>query len=83
MGMNGRELAIEFTDLWKDLEVGEINGMLARNVSYELLEFFSNYAQQFAEETIEPAQITETLLNKLPNLLIIGYMIRILEERIR
>jgi hypothetical protein len=81
--MNGRELAIEFTDLWKDLGVTEINGMLARNVSYELLEFFSSYAQQFAEETIEPPQITETLLNKLPNLLIIGYMIRILEERIR
>jgi len=50
--MNGRERAIEFTDLWKDLETSEINKMLAQNVSYELLEFFSTYANEVARELL-------------------------------
>jgi len=80
--MNGRELAIEFTDLWKDLETSEINKMLAQNVSYELLEFFSTYANEVARELLPESAHTEDLKRQLPNLLIIGYIIRILEERV-
>jgi hypothetical protein len=80
--MTGRELAIEFTDLWKDLETSEINKMLAQNVSYELLEFFSTYANEVARDLLPEKAHTEELKRQLPNLLIIGYIIRILEERV-
>jgi len=79
--MTGRELAVEFTDLWEDLDPNEINSMLARNVSYELLEFFSSYAEEFADSL--PKDISsDELRQQLPNLLIIGYIIRVLEERL-
>jgi len=81
--MTGRELALEFTDLWKELETSDINRMLAKNVSYELLEFFSSYAQEFAEESLGEDAVSDELKSRLPNLLIIGYIIRILEERVR
>lgn len=82
--MNGREIAIEFTEIWKDLDVHEINTMLANNVSMDMLEFFSSYAREFADECAsEGGKLDEaTLRNRIPNLLIIGYIIRLLEERI-
>lgn len=84
--MNGREIAFEFTEMWKDLDVSEINTMLAKNVSMEMLEFFSTYAQEFANDCLPASDeepIDEELFRKrVPNLLIIGYIIRLLEERI-
>lgn len=79
--MTGRELAMEFTDLWADLKPTEINTMLARNVSYDLLEFFSSYADEFVDELPTNVSVGD-LRQQLPNLLIIGYIIRVLEERI-
>ena len=79
--MTGRELAVEFTDIWKDLEPGEINTMLAQNVSFDLLEFFSSYSEDFADLLSEELNTPE-LRRQLPNLLIIGYIIRVLEERL-
>lgn len=81
--MTGLELAIEFTDIWKDLDNDEINKMLAKNVSFDLLEFFSEYANEFAEDALPEGMVTEELRQRLPNLLIIGYIIRILEERLQ
>ncbi len=80
--MNNVELAIEFTDLWRDLDAKSINTMLAKNVSVELLEFFASYAQDFAEECIPSDESGQDLRRRLPNLLIIGYIIRLLEERV-
>ena len=79
--MTGRELAIEFTDLWADMKPADINTMLARNVSYDLLEFFSGYADEFVDSMSKDVD-EEQLRHQLPNLLIIGYIIRILEERL-
>ena len=84
--MNGREIAFEFTEMWKDLDIAEINTMLAKNVSMEMLEFFSTYAQEFVSDCLSRSgeePLDEELLRKrVPNLLIIGYIIRLLEERI-
>ena len=84
--MNGREIAIEFTEIWKDLDVDEINTMLAKNVNMDMLEFFSNYAQEFADDILSSSperKLDEALLRRrIPNLLIIGYIIRLLEERV-
>jgi hypothetical protein len=80
--MTSRELAEEFTDLWDELGTGDINEMLAKNVGVELLEFFVAYARQFSQGEgggdLEP----EELRSRLPNLLVIGYLIRLLEERV-
>jgi len=79
--LTARDLAIEFTELWRTLEPTQINTMLARNVSMELLEFFSSYANEFADDVLGDDD-GEAVRSRLPNLLIIGYIIRILEERV-
>ena len=76
--MTGRELAVEFTDLWKDLETAQINTMLAKNIPFETIEFFSQYAEAFADG----AGISGDARGRLPNLLLFGYLIRVLEERL-
>lgn len=80
--MTGRELAEEFTDIWKGLDVGDINKMLAMNVSMDLLEFFAGYAEEFASDCDQRSDDPEELRRRLPNLLVIGYLIRVLEERL-
>jgi len=80
--MKTLELAVEFTDLWHELEPAAINTMLAKNVSVDLLQFFGEYAQQFADECLPSNEQGEELHRRLPNLLIIGYIIRLLEERV-
>ncbi|MBW2281063.1 MAG: hypothetical protein JRG76_11965 [Deltaproteobacteria bacterium] len=79
--LTARDLAIEFTELWGTLEPAQINTMLARNVSLELLEFFSSYANEFADDVFGDDD-SDAVRSRLPNLLIIGYIIRILEERV-
>ena len=85
--MSIREIATEFTDLWHTLETSQINTMLAKNVSYDLLEFFSAYAQEFVEERLTDQEIDPELRSdleaRIPNLMIIGYIIRVLEERVQ
>ncbi len=80
--MTSIELAIEFTDIWKDLDTKQINKMLAQNVSLDLLQFFAAYAQEFSEEWLDENEKADELSRRLPNLLIIGYLIRLLEERV-
>lgn len=80
--MRVRELAEEFTELWDELEVRDINEMLAKNVGLDLLDFFVSYAEQFSQESDPEKESPKQLLARLPNLLVIGYMIRILEERV-
>ena len=48
--MTGREIAVEFAEMFDDLDSADINTMLAKNVSMDMLEFFSTYADQFADE---------------------------------
>ncbi len=79
--MSSAELAREFMDLWKDLDVSEINLMLAKNVSVELLELFVAYAEEFADDALAESDLRAARA-RLPNLLVIGYLIRLLEERL-
>jgi hypothetical protein len=80
--MTGREIAVEFTEMFDDLDSADINTMLAKNVSMDMLEFFSSYADQFAEECSANGLELDDVKGRLPNLLIIGYIIRVLEERL-
>ncbi|MBW2236189.1 MAG: hypothetical protein JRG85_12440, partial [Deltaproteobacteria bacterium] len=57
---------------------GDINKVLAQNVPLETLEFFNSYGESFAKaENVEGAT-----RQRLPNLLILGYLLRVLEERL-
>ena len=80
--MTGREIAIEFTEIFDDLDSADINTMLAKNVSMELLEFFASYGEKFADDCEAKGLDQDELRGRLPNLLIIGYIIRVLEERL-
>ncbi len=76
--MTHSELAWEFADLFLDMKVEEINEVLAKNVPIEMLEFFDSYSTSFAKaENIDGE--TE---KRLPNLLLLGYLLRVLEDRL-
>lgn len=72
------ELAWQLAELFQELSVEQVNEVLAKNVPLETLEFFAAYAEDFADSaTVDP----ETR-RRLPNLLLLGYLLRILEERL-
>jgi len=73
-----RELAWELVDLFSELRNEQINEVLAKNVPLETLEFFATYAKDFGEEQ----EIGEGSRKQLPNLLLLGYLLRVLEERL-
>ena len=72
------ELAWELVELFEELDVDQINEMMAKNVPLETLEFFASYANGFCEGTA----ISTTARKRLPNLMLLGYLLRILEERL-
>ena len=76
--MGPNEIAIEFAEIFDELPPEQINEMLAKNIPFETIEFFSQYAEGFAES----AGITGEARGRLPNLLLFGYLIRVLEERL-
>ena len=47
--MNHAELAWEFAEVFGELPTEQINEMLAKNVPLETLDFFTSYAESFAE----------------------------------
>jgi hypothetical protein len=76
--MTFEEMAWEFAEVFDELDVEQINEMLAKNVPYETIKFFSQYAEAFADG----AGIKGDTRGRLPNLLLFGYLIRVLEERL-
>ena len=76
--MRHAELAWQFADVFAELDVEQINEVLAKNVPFETLEFFRTYGAEFGEAT----GIEEPTRKRLPNLLLLGYLLRVLEERL-
>ena len=76
--MTTSELAWELADLFGELDTSRINEMLAKNVPLEALEFFASYAESFAKSE----QLDEPCARRLPNLMLLGYLLRVLEERL-
>jgi hypothetical protein len=72
------ELAWELVEIFDDLEAHQINEVLAKNVPLETLRFFASYAQDFGESQA----IGGETLKRLPNLLLLGYLLRVVEERL-
>jgi hypothetical protein len=76
--MTVEELAWEFAGVFDECDTDQINEMLAKNVPIETLGFFNEYAEHFAcGEGIDGAS-----RKRLPNLMLIGYLLRVLEERL-
>ena len=71
------ELAWELVELFDELGIDQINEMVAKNVPLETLEFFSSYASDFADATLP-----DTTRKRLPNLMLLGYLLRVLEDRL-
>jgi hypothetical protein len=76
--MNHSELAWEFADLFGELSTEHINQILAMNVPFETLEFFNSYAESFAKSE----SLQGEACKRLPNLMLLGYLLRVLEERL-
>jgi len=76
--MTVAEIAWEFAGVFDELDADQINEMLAKNVPIEILRFFNEYAEHFgAGEGI--AGVSQ---KRLPNLMLIGYLLRVLEDRL-
>ena len=76
--MTHSELAWELADVFGELEVEQINEVLAKNVPLETLQFFSSYAERFGRS----ASIQDDARGRLPNLMLLGYLLRVLEDRL-
>lgn len=76
--MNHAHLAWEFADLFRELPTEQMNEMLANNVPFETLEFFNSYADSFAQSEGLEAETRQ----RLANLLVFGYLLRVLEDRL-
>jgi hypothetical protein len=76
--MTHAELAWEFAELFDELDVERVNEVLAKNVPLETLEFFTSYAESFARAE----QVEGALAKRLANLLLVGYLLRVLEDRL-
>jgi hypothetical protein len=78
IAMNHSELAWEFAELFAELEVEQINEVLAKNVPVGTLDFFQKYGEDFGRA----AGLKQETTSRMPNLLLMGYLIRVLEERL-
>ncbi|MDH5305690.1 MAG: hypothetical protein OEW02_00765 [Myxococcales bacterium] len=72
------ELAWELVEIFDELGIDQINEMLAKNVPLETLEFFASYV----DETWSTSDIDADTRKRLPNLMLLGYLLRVLEERL-
>ena len=77
-GLTREELAWEFVELFDELSVENVNEMLAKNVPLETLQFISKYTDDFADVH----ELSERTRKSLPNLMVFGYLLKVLEERI-
>lgn len=76
--LSRQELAWELAEIFDELHTEKLNEMIAMNVPMETLEFFSTYAGEFSEGD----RMDLDTRNRLPNLMLIGYLLRLLEERL-
>ena len=77
-GMTFNEMAWDFVEVFDDLKVDQINEILIKNVPIERLEYFNQYANEFGDA----AGIGDVARMRLANLMLIGYLLRVLEERL-
>ena len=76
--MTLEEMAWEFAEIFEDLDTQKINEVIAANVPIDTLNFFIEYSADFAPGEI----ISKSLRGQLPNLMLVGYLLRSLEDKL-
>lgn len=76
--MNIEEIAWEFAELFDELETSQINEIVAANVPLETLDFFLKYCEDFSKGEF----VSKAIQGQLPNLMLVGYLMRTLEEKL-
>jgi hypothetical protein len=77
-GLTRQELAWELVELFEELKIEDINEVLAKNVPLDTLAFFNAYADDFGGAL----GLVGNSRKRLPNLMLLGYLLRVLEERL-
>jgi hypothetical protein len=72
------ELAWELVEVLDELTSEEIAELVAKNVPKDAHDFFKHYAREFCEGL----PIDKSISARLPNLMLLGYLLRVLEERL-
>ena len=72
------ELAWELAEVLDELTADEIAELVAKNVPSDAQEFFKHYSREFCEGL----PIDKSIAGRLPNLMLLGYLLRVLEERL-
>ena len=72
------ELAWELVEVLDELTAEELAELVSKNVPREAHEFFDHYAREFCEGL----PIEKSVRGRLPNLMLLGYLLRVLEERL-
>ena len=72
------ELAWELVEILDELTAEELAELVAKNVPSDAHEFFKHYAREFCEGL----PIEKSVSARLPNLMLLGYLLRVLEERL-
>jgi len=72
------ELAWELVEVLDELTAEELSELVTKNVPREAHEFFTHYAREFSEGL----PIDKSIRGRLPNLMLLGYLLRVLEERL-
>jgi hypothetical protein len=72
------ELAWELVEILEELTAEELAELVAKNVPSEAHDFFTHYAREFCEGL----PIDKSIAGRLPNLMLLGYLLRVLEERL-
>ena len=72
------ELAWELVEVLDELSAEELSELVAKNVPRETIEFFTHYAREFSDGL----PIEKSVGQRLPNLMLLGYLLRVLEDRL-
>ena len=77
-GLTREELAWEIVEVLDELSAEELSELVAKNVPRDTLEFFAHYAREFGDGL----PIEKSIAKRLPNLMLLGYLLRVLEDRL-
>lgn len=72
------EMTWEFAEIFDELDTQQINEVIAANVPMQTLDFFLKYTEEFCRGEI----LSKGTRGQLPNLMLVGYLLRTLEERL-
>lgn len=74
------KLAWGFIEAYDELNSEQLNELIEKNVPMEALVFFEDYSEAVRKQTPQPSSRDG---DRLPEMMLLGYLIHLLEHRIR